>query len=1014
MTRRILLFVLSLLLVAGNARAQSTGQITGTVTAATGQPLSGATVAISGLRRTTITDPQGRFTFNNVPAGTHTVTASRLGQATGSRQVTVAAGQTATADFQLQVAAVGLEAVVAVGYGQQRARDVTGSVSSIRGADLTQVPAANPADALKGRVAGVDVTMTSPEPGAAARIRVRGARSISAGNDPLYVVDGVPISGDLRDIDQNSIESIDVLKDASAAAVYGSRGANGVVLITTKRGRAGRTTFTYNTSYGTSHVLHEVDMMNGEEFAEMRREAQRQAGTYACPGRTACAAGDAIVLDDSMRKNLAAGISTDWQKEIMRTGILRNNQISMAGGNDNTRFRVGVGYLNQDGITTGQGYEAKQASFNFGHDFGRLDLQLTTQASRTLREAGVGARLWDEALFNSPLGRARADDGTILFKPTRDELRVNPILEARNNVRELTRTNVLATLSATLELAQGLSLVSSFGPQYSTDNDGVFVGTFTRKLGGTSLPEAGVDIEKRTSYTFSNYLQLDRRLGSQHRVQGTLLYEISQTRTDFDSAYATQLPYSQQMWYNLGSGGGTPALKAFLGETALQSYMGRLNYTFRDRYALTLTGRIDGSSVLAEGHKYAFFPAVGASWRLGDEGFMDRFGFLDDLKVRASFGRVGSSGIGAYSTLGQLSQQWYTFGTTTPNAVGFAPGSIPNPELQWETTDKYNLGVDFAVLDSRVSGSFETYRENTHNLLLRRILPFTTGYSSVLQNVGSTTNAGVEVALNTVNLDGWHGLTWESNLNVSTNRNRITALAQNAPFDVGNTRWVNAPINVNYDYKFVGIWQTADSAMARQMCSCKPGEIRVADTNGDGVINSDDRVFIGNHYNFPKWQGSFNNRFTYGPVDLSVLATARIGYTVRNGFIEAYTSLAARFNSRDVDYWTPDNPTNANPQPNLAGRGPYGSSSYYQNGSHVRIRDITLGYRLPERLVSRFGGQATRLYVKATDPFIFTRGFDGWDPENGFNIGDGNSTNSQIDVGGPSYRTFTFGADLTF
>jgi len=1015
MTRRITLLVLSLLLAwAGQARAQNAGQITGTVTTAAGRPLAGATVSVTAPRRSVVTDPQGRYRLNNVPAGTHTLTVSLLGNASQTRTVVVAAGETATANFQLAEAAIGLEAVVAVGYGQQRARDVTGAVSSLRGENITQIVAANPADAIKGRIAGVDVTVNSPEPGASARIRIRGARSITATNDPLYVVDGVPISGDLRDIDQNSIESIDVLKDASAAAVYGSRGANGVILITTKRGRPGRTVFTYNTTYGVSRVLHPVDLMNGEQFAELRREAARNAGTYNCPGTTACAAGDAVVLDDSMRAALAAGISTDWQGEILREGILRNNQLGISGGNENTRFRLGVGYLNQDGITMGQAYDAKQASLNLGHDFGRFDLQLTTQASRTFRNASVGARLWDEALFNSPLGRARADDGTLLFKPTRDELRVNPILEARNNTRQITRTNVLATVTGTLDIARGIQLVSAFGPQYSTDNDGVFVGTFTRKLGGTALPEAGVDIDKRTSYTLSNYLQLDRRLGTQHRVQGTLLYEIAQTRLDFDSAYATQLPYSQQLWYNLGSGSGTPALKASLGETALQSYMGRMNWTFRDRYTLTLTGRVDGSSVLAEGHKYAFFPAVGLSWRLGEERFLKNVGFLDDLKVRGSYGRVGNSGISAYQTLGQLSQQWYTFGTTTPNAVGFAPGSIPNPDLRWETTDKYNLGLDFALLGSRLSGTVDVYRENTRNLLLSRRLPFTSGYSSVLQNVGSTTNRGVELSLNSVNLDGWHGLTWESSFNISANRNRITALAQGAPFDVGNLRWVNAPVSVNYDYRFNGIWQTADSAMARVMCACKPGQIRVDDANGDGVINADDRVFIGNNYNFPDWQGSLNNRFTLGALDLSVLATARWGYMVNNGFIQAYTNLDGRFNSRNVNYWTPDNPSNEYPRPNPAGKGQFASSSYYQDGSHVRIRDITLGYRLPERLVGRFGGQATRLYVKAQDPFVFTRGFDGWDPENGFNIGDGNSTNSQIDVGGPSYRTFTFGADLTF
>lgn len=1014
MRRWILPFLaVCLPLFAGSARAQGTGTISGTVTEAQGGPIAGATVAVAALGRTVVTNEQGRYSLSNVPAGTHTVTASRIGRTSQSRQVTVAAGQTATAGFSLAEAVLLLDEVVAIGYGTATRAEVTGAVSSIASEDISQVVAANPIDAIKGRVAGVDVTLNSPEPGATARVRIRGSRSIGASNDPLFVVDGVPIQGDLRDIDQNSIESIDVLKDASAVAVYGSRGANGVILVTTKRGREGPTRFSYSTSVGQSRILSPVDLMNAEEFVEMRREVARAAGTYGCPGRTACAAGDAAILDALSLANYQAGVSTDWQSEILREGNLQNHEISIAGGSGSTQFRVGGGFLSQEGITMGQGFDARRGSVSLSHQYRRLSLQATAQASRTFREVGVGARLWDEALFNSPLGRAVNADGTRPFRPTGDDLRVNPVLEAENNVRELTRTNLLGTVSATLELADGISAVSSFGPQLSTETDGSFVGTLTRSNAGTTLPRAFVDVERRQSYTWSNYLQLDRTLGQDHRVQGTLLYEIAQVHTEFDSLGANDLPYSHQLWHNLRTGSGATVVNSNLSEFELQSYMGRMSYTLRDRYTLTLTGRMDGSSVLAPGNKYAFFPAIGLMWRAGEEPFMDRLGFLDDLKFRVSYGRVGNSAIGPYQTQGQLSQQSYTFGTQLV-VVGFAPGAIPNPDLKWETTDKYNAGMDFAALGNRLTGSLDVYRENTHDLLLPRALPFTSGYTSVLQNVGSTTNAGVELALSTVNVEDWRGLSWETDFNISTNRNRITALQTGSYYDVGSNRWVNAPINVNYDYDFTGIWQTADSAMARQMCGCRPGDIRVADTNGDGILNADDRVFIGNHYNFPRWQGSVNNRFRLGAFDLAVLATGRWGYMVSNGFIQAYSNLQGRFNGRDIDYWTPDNPTNANPRPSGGGRGTYGSSSYYQDGSHIRIRDITVGFRVPRRVMGRVGGQGMRVYVKAQDPFIYAPRFDGWDPEAGFNIGDGNSTNSQPDVGGPSYRTFFLGADLSF
>ncbi|HVH13959.1 MAG TPA: carboxypeptidase regulatory-like domain-containing protein, partial [Longimicrobium sp.] len=469
--RRWILPLAALLLMADSARAQSTGTVSGTVTEAEGGPVAGATVSIAALRRTVVTNEQGRYSLTGVPAGTHTVLASRIGRSTQSRQVTVAAGQTATADFTLSSSAILLDEVVAIGYGTATRNEVTGAVSSIRAEDIAQVVAANPVDAIKGRLPGVDVTLNSPEPGATARIRIRGARSIGASNDPLFVVDGVPIQGDLRDIDQNSIETIDVLKDASAVAVYGSRGANGVVLITTKRGRQGATRFSYSTTVGTSEILSPVDMMSAEEFVEMRREVARAGGTYACPGREACPAGDAAILDALSLANYQAGVDTDWQSEILRDGALQNHEISISGGNENTQFRVAGGFLDQTRITIGQGFDARRGSVSLSHHFGRLALQATAQGSRTFREVGVGARLWDEALFNSPLGRARNDDGSMPFRPTGDDLRVNPILEGENNIRELTRTNLLGTVTATLELADGISAVSSFGPQLSTEMD---------------------------------------------------------------------------------------------------------------------------------------------------------------------------------------------------------------------------------------------------------------------------------------------------------------------------------------------------------------------------------------------------------------------------------------------------------------------------------------------------------------------------------------------------------------
>ncbi len=1005
------------LVAATSAQAQAPGRVTGTVTITGGQPLAGANLIVVGTEVRGSTGPDGRFSLLNVPAGTREIRAQRIGYAPITQTVNVTAGETVTLNLTMTSQAVQLQGVVTVGYGTQSRREVTGAIATIDSSVLRQVVSANPLEAMKGRIPGVDITAGSFEPGAANAIRIRGTRSITAGNNPLYVIDGVPITGDLRDIDQSSIERIEVLKDASAAAVYGSRGANGVVMITTKRGgTTGKTEFTLNATYGTSEIRREVDMMDAQEFANFRREAFRAGGTAA--QRAACenymtspAACDQFALDATMRANLAAGVNTNWQQELLRTGNLQNTQLGFSGGNADTRFRAGFGYLGQTGISIVQAYDARTGSFNVSHDQGRLNLQLGVQGAVTNRDAGRGAVMWDEALFNPPVGRVRDTTGALVFLPTEDGLLVNPVSAARGYERQIDRTNVLGTLTGSFRLFEGLRAHVNFGPQFSRQTDGRFVGIFTRQKRGQGAPDATALRSENLNYTLSNFLDFDREYGDRmHHVQGTALYEVASFRTVFDSAASLALPFENQLWYNLGTGS-TPTLNGAYTRTALKSWMGRVNYTLLDRYTLTLTGRYDGSSVLAAGNKFAFFPAAALGWQVGDEGFMQRLPALSDLKLRVSYGRVGNSAIGAYQTLGLLGRTWYA--NNNNYLVGFTPGSIPNPNLRWETTDKFNAGVDFGVFSQRISGSIDAYRENTHDLLLSRALPFTSGYTSVLENVGATKNTGVELSLTTQNLQKWHGVDWTTDFNISANRNRIVALASGLTADVGNARFVGQPINVYYDYRYAGLWQMGDSALARTSCGCRPGDVRVEDLNGDGRLNAEDRTIIGRHFNFPRWQGSLNNRFTVGRADLSVLAMARVGYTINDAFTIAYNSLAGRFNNVSTNYWTPENQTGTDPRPSTAGLGNFANSRAYKEGSFVRIRDITLGYSLNESLARRVRASNARLYVRAQDPFIFTS-YKGWDPEAGFSAGNGASGESQIDQGGPAFRTVLFGLDVRY
>jgi TonB-linked SusC/RagA family outer membrane protein len=1015
MGRRTFLAILTLFTVGAAGQAQQVGRIVGRVTATEGLSLPGIQVVVIGTTRGAVSDTAGRFTISDVPVGQRVVRAARLGYSPASQTVTVESGQTVTVALQMAQAALQLEGVVTTGYGTQSRREVSGAVSTITADVLQQVVGGNPLDAIKGRIPGVDVTATSFDPGATQTIRIRGTRSITAGNNPLYVVDGVPITGDLRDIDPNSIETIDVLKDAAAAAVYGSRGANGVVMITTKRGSlSGLTDVTLTGTYGSSRIREEVPMMSGQEFANFRRESYRNSNTASYA--TACAnyltnpvPCDAVALDPTMRANLAAGVNTNWQDLMLRDGFLQNTQLGLAGGNTTTRFRVGLGYLGQNAINIVQGYTSRSGSFNVSHQQGRLSLQLGIQGAQNHRDVGRGSVMWDEVLFNPALGRNTDSTGRQVFLPTEDGLLVNPVMAAKAYQRGIDRTNVLGTLTGVFELASGLKFNVAFGPQFTNQTDGELIGIYTRQKRGTGAPDATARRTQNSNYTLSNFLDYDRTL-TEHHVQLTALYEVATFKTVFDSAAATQLPFDSQLWYNLGTGS-TPTLNGVYTRTSLKSGMGRLNYTFRDRYSLQLTGRYDGSSVLAEGHKFAFFPAASLGWQVGDEDFMKNVPALTDLKLRLSYGRVGNSAIGAYQTLGLLSRTWYASGTNYLTA--FSPGAIPNPGLKWETTDKSNVGLDFGLFDQRVSGSLDVYREKTHDLLLSRALPYTSGYSSVLENVGATQNTGVEIGLTTQNLRNYHGLNWTTDLSWSTNKNKIVALSSGLTADVGNLRWVGQPISVYYDFQYVGLWQYADTALARTMCGCKVGSVRVADLNGDGKLNADDRTIINRHYNFPKWQGSMNNRFTFKNLDAAVLTTARIGFLINDAFTAAYNSLAGRFNNISTNYWTPENQTGTEPRPSVDGLGGFASARNYKDGSFVRVRDISLGYTLSPSLANRFSSKGARIYIRAQDPFIFTS-YKGWDPEAGFSVGNPNSGASQIDQGGPAFRSLLAGIDVRF
>ncbi|MEO8564220.1 MAG: TonB-dependent receptor [bacterium] len=1005
-----LLSACALALPASRAVAQnaSTGRITGTITATEGnQPIQGVRVTLLGTQLTVTSNPQGRYTITGIAPGSYRLRASAIGYTPVIvDSIPVRAGQTANADISLKHQTVQLEQVVVVGYGTLAKRDVTGAVGSVAAEQIKQIPTTNAIEAIKGRVAGVDIVSTGYKPGDGVRVRIRGTRSLKASNDPLYVLDGIPMAGGIGDLNPTDIESIEVLKDASATAIYGSRGANGVVLVTSKRGVAGNTRVAYDTYVGRQDITRRVEVFDAQGYADYKREAYRNAGLYKCggvPSTSVCDEGDAATFYKEEVDALKAGTFTDWQDLISRKGSQVSHQLSVTGGNDRGQFAVSGNLLKQIGVTKSQDYDRKSMRVNFeGQANPRFRAGGSALVVRSLQRLGRGDGLYGEALADTPLSVPYDSLGNLVFKPTPDAQRDNPLSDANNWLNDDLRNRVFGTLFAQVNLFEGLDYRVNFGPDLTFRRNGQFVGAQTQANQGAGN-QAEIRDQKTFDYTLDNLLTYKKALGRAHKVDATLLYSVEQQRFEENYGRSSSLPYESALYYNLGAGATVEGISSQISQWALQSYMARLNYTLLDKYLLTLTSRVDGSSRLAEGNKFATFPSVALAWRVIDDAASQRMGPFNTLKLRGSYGTTGNTSVDPYQTQGGLVRTAYSYGSTA--AFGYRPGSLANPELRWEKTATFDGGADFGLFDGRLTGSADYYRANTTDLLLDRNLPPSTGYSSITQNVGATRNTGIEFALSAVTLDGWRGLRWTNDITYSKNKNEIVSLNGGKVDDPGNLWFIGQPIHAGnasnslwYDYKFDGIWQTSEAAQAASF-GRKPGEIKIVDVNGDGKFSDLDKVILGNTY--PSWTGSYSTRLDYRGFDLSAQAITRRGFMIRNSMIRDAT-LAGRYNSPAENFWTPNNPSNTTPRPDKNTENPFFSTSRgYEDGSFVKIRNITLGAQVPAHLISRVGAQSMRIYVTAQDPFLFTNSTV-LDPE------------GQTGNGVPSYRTLLIGGSFGF
>jgi TonB-linked SusC/RagA family outer membrane protein len=1007
--KRWLTAVAVLALVLGPTRLHAQmalGRISGVVTATTGEPIAAAQVVVLGTSLGAITNEQGRYSIASVPQGQHRVRASRIGyQPMVVDSVPSSPDQTTPLDFKLTRSAVQLEGVVVVGYGTQQRRDVTGAVASISAQEIRQNPTTNAIEAIKGKVPGVDVVSTGYKPGDGVRVRVRGTRSIKASNDPLYVLDGVPMAGGIGDLSPSDIESIEVLKDASATAIYGSRGANGVVLVTTRRGSAGRTRITYDTYTAAEQPSKKIRVFNGPEFAEYKREAYRTSGDYqrSCPDGNPCDAGDKLTFYAEEYAALKAGISTDWINMISRTGAQLSHQLAVAGGNDRTQYALSGNMVRDEGTILGQDYDRKTMRVNFETQANsRIRFGASALVLASTQDLGRGDAEYGEALANVPLAAAFDSTGAPLFKPTPDPQRVNPRVEIDHFFDQRQRTRAFGTLFATANLAEGLDYRINFGPDRTYQRRGLFHGAQTQANLGTGA-DGAIWNDRTFDYTLDNLVTYKKSIGADHHIDATFLYSIEKQTTESDSSKASGLPYESQIYWNLGSGSTVEYIGSQISQWALQSYMGRVNYSLMDRYLLTLTTRVDGSSRLAPGKKYSVFPSVALGWRILDAGqFGQGFGPLDNLKFRTSYGRTGNTSVEPYQTQGGLTRSIYSWGTAP--GFGYRPGALPNPDLRWEKTSQYDAGLDFGLFHDRLTGTLDGYLAWTNDLIMDRKLPTSTGYTQITQNIGETFNKGLELSLSLITLDGWHGLRWTNDIAASMAHNEIVSLTYGKVSDPGNHWFIGQPIDgggnsVYYDYRFLGIWQTADSAEARRYGQV-PGQIRVQDVNNDGKINASDLQILGNSY--PKFVGNWNTRFDWKRLDLSVQTITRQGFMVNNQFRTDNSTLAGRYNTIKVNYWTPTNPSNTDPRPNKNQESPlYGGTRGYEDGSFVRVRNVTVGFTVPPRLTGRLSAESLRIYGTAQNPKTWTSSTV-LDPE------------GRTSAGTPSPKMFLLGANVAF
>ena len=976
---------------------QQAGVVKGQVTDKNGEGVIGATVKVKDAATGTVTDYDGSFSLNVQSAGTLVV--SYIGYLT--KEVAFTPGQ--TLNITIEEDATALDEVVVVGYGVQKKSDVTGSVTSINKDRLSKLPVTNVLQAVQGAAAGVTISQGSSIPGDAPSALVRGRNSINAGTGPYIVVDGVPISksgGSLNDINPGDIESMEILKDASATAIYGTNGANGVILITTKHGKDGKPSISYNGYLGIEDFAHKMDYCNGAQITQRYKDYVAQN-----PGETMY---NDFVKNQNEAEAQAAGRETDWLYDMVsQTGIIQDHNVTVNGGAEKIKYFISGDYMSQKGVLKGFNYKRYSLRMNIDADVtDYLRIGTNSYIVSHNRDGGRVNFMMAEAM--SPYGKVYEDDGSYCIYPMYTEsLFFNPLRDI-NQDHERRQWNINLNAYAELNFGNiwkpltGLTYKFNFGYSFVPKRENYYNGAEQNDPNGYGY----IFNAETQSRTVENILTYAKDI-QKHHFDITLLYASSRKKYHDNTATGAKFINDELLWHNLG-GGGTQTAKSYTDLYTTVSQMGRLNYSYDSRYLFTFTVRRDGSSVFGADNKYGTFPSIALGWNIANEKFMEKADWLNNLKLRLSYGKAGNEAIGVYETLAKMSNAALTMDGQSATAL-YPSSRMGNSGLGWETTKTFNIGIDFGFLNNRINGNIDFYTSTTTDLLLQRNLPKVSGYSNVYMNMGKTANKGLEITINSKNIVT-KDFTWGTNLVWSWNKNEIKDLYGDEKSDIGNRWFIGEPISVIYDYEMVGIWQKDEIERGDHLNwdpQAQPGDVKLRDVNGDGKIDpNDDKTIQGQ--TTPKWIGGLTNTFTYKNLSLSIFIQTVQGLKRNNSLLGTASDEMGRRNSpTEIGYWSESNPSNEfRSLSKTSNRWGYG---FPCDASFTRIKDVTLSYQFPAQIINALRISALTVYASARNLATFTS-WKGWDPEADITQrGWGGYENNY-----PMTKSYVFGLNVTF